>query len=69
MKKYILTLIFLFFAMATATANSTETVIHGNAKFNTVVIVLGIIFIGIVIYLFRLDRKISRIEEWKESNK
>lgn len=69
MKKYILTLIFLFVAMATATANSAETVIRGNAKFNTVVIVLGIIFIGIVMYLFRLDRKISRIEKWKESNK
>ena len=38
-------------------------VMHANGKIYVVVAVLCIIFIGIVVYLISIDRKISKTEE------
>lgn len=37
--------------------------LSGNANFNAVATVLILIFLGVVIYLIRLDRKISKLEK------
>lgn len=36
---------------------------HESGKINVVVAVITVIFIGIVVYLVKLDRKISKIEK------
>lgn len=43
-------------------AQGFAEVLAGNTKFNVVVVVLTVIFIGIVVYLIRLDNKIKRLE-------
>ncbi len=43
--------------------------IRGNAKFNVVVIVIGIIFTGIVFFLFRMDRRLTNLEKNQNSKK
>jgi CcmD family protein len=40
---------------------------RGNAKFNVVAAVLVIIFVGIVVYLVYLDRKVTAMENDKEN--
>jgi len=63
------------FAMILAIISSSkafagvEEYIRGNAKFNVVIVVLAIIFIGIILFLFRLDRKIGKLEKQQESKK
>lgn len=46
-----------------AFASTAKDVIRGNAKFNVVIVVLLVIFLGISLYLFRLDRRIGRMEQ------
>ena len=46
-----------------------EEFIRGNAKFNVVVVVLGIIFAGIIVFMTMLSRKINKLEKEKENNK
>jgi CcmD family protein len=43
-------------------AQASEGVLRSNGKFYTVVAVIGIIFIGLAIYLFRLDNKLTKLE-------
>lgn len=43
-------------------AQGFAEVLAGNTKFNVVAVVLTVIFIGIVIYLIRLDNKIKKLE-------
>ena len=38
-------------------------VLFENQKFNVVIGIISIIFIGIVIYIIRLDKKISKLEK------
>jgi CcmD family protein len=40
---------------------------RGNAKFNVVAAVLVIIFVGIVVYLVYLDRKVTAMENDQEN--
>ena len=40
--------------------------LHANGKIYVVVIVLSIIFTGIIIYLVRIDRKVSKLEKANE---
>lgn len=56
-------------AVATSSSISDEAtnMFRGNAKFNVVASVLVLIFVGIVFYLIRLDRKMSKLE--KQINK
>lgn len=74
-KKFSTTLSFLFFTlllvvapfinMAQATQEGIEMadVMRSNGKFYMVVGVLGIIFVGIIITLLVLERRIKRLEQ------
>ena len=58
--------------MAQAQQQNTETgpvneMLRSNGKIYVVVVVLVIIFIGIILYLIRLDRKISKLEHQQQS--
>lgn len=44
-------------------SESAKEMLRGNAKFNVVASVLVLIFLGIVVYLLRLDRKMSKLEK------
>ena len=44
-------------------SESAKEMLRGNANFNVVATVLVLIFIGIVVYLLRLDRKMSKLEK------
>ncbi|MBX7094894.1 MAG: CcmD family protein [Flavobacteriales bacterium] len=46
-----------------AMAAGADTSMHEQGKIKVVIGVVAIIFIGIVVYLFMLDRKISKIEK------
>jgi len=62
---------FLFLLVATFSyASSFEESMHESGKINVVIGVISIIFIGIIVYLILLDKKLKRIEkELKEKNK
>lgn len=57
------------FTAANAATSAVQKGMRGNAKFNVVAVVLGIIFLGITLFLFRLDRKIGKLEKEKTQNK
>lgn len=68
--KKIASLLFLLcaFFVAFAQENGTEQVemadaLRSNGKIYVVVAVVVVILLGLFIYLFRLDRKISRLEK------
>jgi CcmD family protein len=44
-------------------SDAATNMLRGNAKFNVVAAVLVLIFIGIVLYLIRLDRKMTKLEK------
>jgi CcmD family protein len=48
---------------ANAVSDAATNMLRGNAKFNVVATVLVLIFIGIVLYLIRLDRKMTKLEK------
>ena len=48
---------------ANAVSDVATNMLRGNAKFNVVATVLVLIFIGIVLYLIRLDRKMTKLEK------
>lgn len=48
---------------ANAVSDAATNILRGNAKFNVVATVLVLIFIGIVSYLIRLDRKMTKLEK------
>lgn len=70
-KKVLLAFLAAFGITAGAKAANTvaQNAMRGNAKFNVVAVVLGIIFTGIAIFLFRLDRKVSKLEKDRENQK
>jgi len=49
-------------------SNGFDTMMMSNGKLYTVVGVLVIIFIGIMIYLFNTDKKLTTIENQIKSN-
>jgi len=57
----------LFIAQATAQESSPEMAdaMRADGKIYVVVLVLATIFAGIIAYLVRIDRKISKIEKNK----
>lgn len=64
-KSATLTLVLLLFAGAANAAEAVsplEGTFFQSAKFYVVIAVMVIILLGIFIYLFRLDRKISSLE-------
>ncbi len=59
----ILTFIAFFYNSSLAQGSAIEQTMHESGKINVVVAVLIVIFIGIIFYLIKLDRKISKIEK------
>ncbi len=66
--KYLLSLCF-FLCFSAAQAGSLDDSMHAAGKMNVVIGVVALVFIGIVIYLFLIDRRLKRIEkEWKDKS-
>lgn len=63
MNKRIFLLFFLLLCKSVLFAQSMADEMRSNGKIYVVVAVLVTIFIGIIIYLIRLDRKISKLEK------
>lgn len=67
--KLTLFLAFIFAFINTSIAqngNVIEQTFHESGKINVVLSVVLIIFIGIIFYLVRLERKISKVEKETE---
>lgn len=66
-KSYLLSTIFLTLIALAAKAQETQPemadAMRSNGKIYVVVLVLATIFAGIILYLVRLDRKITRMEK------
>ena len=69
MRKISLSLLFILLFAAVAKAQETQPemadVMRSNGKIYVVVLVLATIFAGIIAYLVRLDRKITKLEKNK----
>jgi CcmD family protein len=65
MKSLIGTLFCYLFFINSATAQSVEMadVMRSNGKIYVVVAVIAVIFIGLAIYLFRIDQRVKKLEE------
>ena len=68
----ITTFLFSFFSLFVSAQSATNEVdmadaMHANGKIYVVVAVLSVVFIGLLIFLISIDRKVSRLE--KEMNK
>jgi uncharacterized membrane protein len=59
-----LTLLFLVSNYSIASAQGGEDFIRSTGKIYAVVAVVLVLFIGIIIYLFRLERKIKNLENY-----
>lgn len=64
-RKIILLLSFLFLQLVTIAQESTEMAdtMRSNGKIFVVVAIIVAIFAGIIIYLVRLDRKLTKLEK------
>jgi CcmD family protein len=66
MKNLLLLILFMIINLITFAQNDTAEmadVMRRDGKIYVVVAVILVIFIGIVLYLVRLDRKISKLEK------
>jgi CcmD family protein len=52
----------ILFTATNVMAQSGTDFLRSTGKIYTVVIVIAVIFIGIVIYLYRLDHKLTKLE-------
>lgn len=68
MIKRLFLLSFLLICSSVLFAQNMADEMRSNGKIYVVVAVLVTIFIGIVIYLIRLDRKISKLEKESKLN-
>jgi CcmD family protein len=66
-KKIILSFLLLFLSYAVFAQDMADTM-RSNGKIYVVVAVLTTIFIGIILYLIRLDRKLSKLEKETKIN-
>lgn len=55
--------IVVFFNNSLAQTSELDKTFHESGKINVVVAVITVIFVGLVVYLIKLDRKISKIEK------
>lgn len=53
----------VFFAFAQNTASQQTDFMNGNGKIYVVMAVVVLIVLGLFLYLFSIDRKISKIEK------
>ena len=67
LKPYLLSLTALLFAGLAASAQPNDTVMadtmRSNGRIYVVVAVVITILLGLILYVFKLDRKISRLEK------
>ena len=63
--KFIITLLFSLFCSTLTMAQDVEMadVMRSNGKIYVVVAVIAILFIGLMIYLMRIDKKVQKLEE------
>ena len=54
---------------AKAASNVVQNAMRGNAKFNVVAVVMGLIFAGLAFFLVRMDRRVSKLEKEKQNEK
>jgi CcmD family protein len=59
----LISFIAFFSNLSLAQDNAIEQTFHESGKINVVVSVVTIIFIGIIFYLIKLERKISKLEK------
>lgn len=68
--KPVFLILFLLLSLAGNAQNNFDQKLfeslHGHASFNVVFTIVGIILAGLLIFLWRIDRKVSRLE--KEMN-
>lgn len=67
-QKLILAFFFCFFALFTFAQDTTESsemadLMRDNGKIYVVVAVILAIFIGLILYLIRIDKKITKLEK------
>lgn len=66
MKKYISIFLLLFLSsFAKAQGSVDETLfksLHGHGSLNVVIVIVSIILIGLFITLWRIDRKVTKLE-------
>jgi len=71
MKKAALFILFVMISIPQFAQQSVDDklfeALHGHGSFNVVFVILGIILCGVLLALWRLDRKVSKLE--KEINK
>jgi CcmD family protein len=69
--KYLLTFVIIFCCNLSIFAQESgmENTMLKSGKINVVVAVVAVIFIGIVLYLVRMDRKLTKMENEINSNK
>ncbi len=61
-----LTMVLLSSTVMNAQSSMDEkiyTQLRGHASFNVVFIIIAVIFIGLIVTLIRIDRKVSRLEK------
>ena len=63
----ILAFVAFFYNASLAKDTAIEQTFHESGKINIVVAIVAVIFIGIIFYMIKLERKISKIE--KETKK
>lgn len=63
--KFIMTLLFSLFCSTLTIAQDIEMadVMRSNGKIYVVVAVIAILFIGLMFYLIRIDKKVQKLEE------
>jgi uncharacterized integral membrane protein len=66
MKKVCTTLLLILVVCNSYGAN--DDFLHQTGKINTVILVIATIFIGIIIYLIRLDIKLNKIQNQINKN-
>ncbi len=69
--KYLSVLLLLLLGYTTAFAQTPEMddVLRSSGKIYVVVVVIAVIFIGLAIYLFSMDRRLKKIEKQNQSEK
>ena len=70
MKVNILTFFLLVFCTTTPllAADVIDTALHSSGKIYLVVGTLAVIFVGIIVYLFTIDKKLTNIENQIKDN-
>ena len=63
MMKEISLLILLLISVASRAASGTEEFFYRSGKIQVVIAVILIVLLGILLYLFRLDKKVSKLEQ------